>query len=904
MALGELAFGLIFDLVKSVVQDSVKSSAKDFFEQRRIMNRVEDATAEVVQPLLPFLAHENISEDKQQRLIETCVDELRPLTQKPELLFQGSLNGQQIFEDLYAKRDLPQVVIEDDLKDVYALLCPRIATVLCKIPAAVKDWENHAWTENYRRLDEIAIQLRTLFITIDELATLPAKEADETLTLVRRSLAQRIRLEMDLTGLRAGKPLAGSFDDFYVHPEIKVMVEEEKKAAWSVGEADASFALFSRPKHQAIIIAPPGAGKSTWAKWFQRESLSTRWNGIGVRVELRRFASEPLMSVHDLIRDIAGTHLAEDISAERISHWLTAKQVIFIVDGFDEIYPGERDRVYDWILELVVAARGCPFILTSRPLTTDHLDRLHSLWSNWTIEPFDESRIIDYMQRWYKHTPLLPDSDRNVNVPELAEKWRADPTIGPLTTNPLLLSTLLTVHHLDGNLPTGRSQLYRRYVEGMLGLWDDRRQVSATSVPLSSEQQRQIMRGLAMHMFLEGQDQLDEPAILKWLKEFLQRNYMSTTEDEVLDMLLERSGLIVGPGIYSFAHKSIAEYLVAEAVLQGDQRDSAGQRIDRLYLFENRDDDRWNTVTFLWSGLAPVADLESFIGACLQIQAFALGIGILDDQYDRILPETRRRLLLATLTAEPSPELDTRSSWVISHGSKIRARNLRIPSFRLRGLTSRSFHHVMGRAVRERIIVWSDSVDIHGRLHDLLWMLCSAYPTDIDTWESCIGSHCPTNGTRPEWLYWVAESVFRRACFAEPPVAPNVLLATFQRIAPDACGLIPIALASDGLLVLKQGQYGDYLTRINAFKKILELLPNSDKGEVFAEWLADTLKWNLGPWSKSNYYIGDLITTFIGRAEELVDKKYLERNATYENAIRFLQELRLRRDSLPNDQLS
>ncbi|MCP4539905.1 MAG: hypothetical protein GY832_22425, partial [Chloroflexi bacterium] len=170
----------------------------------------------------------------------------------------------------------------------------------------------------------------------------------------------------------------------------------------------------------------------------------------------------------------------------------------------------------------------------------------------------------------------------------LAAGWRADPTIEPLTGNPLLLSTLLMVHHLDGSLPTGRSKLYRRYVEGMLGLWDDRRKVTATTVQLTLVQKRQILRGFALHMFLQEQDQLDEPATMDMVQELLQKMNVSLPAEGVLAALRERSGLIVGPGIYSFVHKSVAEYLVAEAILQGDQRDESGRRIDRFMLFEHR----------------------------------------------------------------------------------------------------------------------------------------------------------------------------------------------------------------------------------------------------------------------------------------------------------------------------
>src|SRR5215216_2175134 len=140
MEFGEFALSIIIELLGGAIQAVVGYTTLPYFARRRIERRVEDATAEVVEPLLPFLSQERIPEDKQRRLIQTCVEELRPLTNKPELLFQGSLNGQKIFDDLYANRDLPRVIIEDGLKDIYTLLCPRIATLLCRIPAAVKDW--------------------------------------------------------------------------------------------------------------------------------------------------------------------------------------------------------------------------------------------------------------------------------------------------------------------------------------------------------------------------------------------------------------------------------------------------------------------------------------------------------------------------------------------------------------------------------------------------------------------------------------------------------------------------------------------------------------------------------------------------------------------------------------------
>lgn len=334
------------------------------------------------------------------------------------------------------------------------------------------------------------------------------------------------------------------------------------------------------------------------------------------------------------------------MDAKQIRQWLKKGLVAFVFDGFDEVIIENRQAFLDWICDIQISVDCCPVILTSRPLTSGHLKQLDEKWHKWQLEPFDKARIVEYIQRWHTHTPLSLDAENKIEPTKLVETWQKDPVIAPLTSNPLLLSTLLMVHHLDGRLPTGRAKLYERYIEGMLGLWDDRRNVSTTITELTLPQKRQVLQRFALHMHFQGIDSIEEEEALNLFAQICEDLKLKLSAPEVLDLLRERSGLIVGPGVYNFAHKSIGEFLVAECVVQGNIVDPSGKRLDRMTLLERRDDDRWNTIIFLWAGMAPVAEVESFIVRSNELKCYALAYGVLADQYERFGLDFKKQLLL------------------------------------------------------------------------------------------------------------------------------------------------------------------------------------------------------------------------------------------------------------------
>lgn len=517
----------------------------------------------------------------------------------------------------------------------------------------VADWQLEGWREGYRRLDSIAHDVGVVITKIDNLSTAEEDASERLFRRVHRIVGQRVRFDLDITGLRADEPLSGEFEAMFVEPEVTIDVPTRgttrghifrrrfKKRSLRNMSIPLGMVLMN-PCFRYRIFGAPGAGKSTWTKWLQLREFNTNVEArdgkhlLPVRVVLRSLSRQDrLPSWHNLLREAVGPHLQEELAAEYVRQWVEDGRILWILDGFDEIAIDRRTAVQEWLLELSQVLDACPLLVTSRPLSTKHLQELGERWYSAYIHEFDKQRIVDYIERWYRYRPLLKNYDqtRTIDAHSLMEAWNQDPTVQPLTGNPLLLSTLLMVHHLDGELPSGRSELYRRYVDGMLGLWDKRRGVATEHIALTSADKRRILQKLAIYMQTHGTDELEEETATQIVSTV-------ATSDEypaesILAALRERSGLLIGPGVYTFVHKSVAEYLVAEAIVDGVEKDSHGARLDRFRLFRERSQDRWRTILYFWAGLAPKADVESLIGECLATRDpsdFVLAVGLMEDR--------------------------------------------------------------------------------------------------------------------------------------------------------------------------------------------------------------------------------------------------------------------------------
>ena len=79
------------------------------------------------------------------------------------------------------------------------------------------------------------------------------------------------------------------------------------------------------------------------------------------------------------------------------------------------------------------------------------------------------------------------------------------------------------------------------------------------------------------------------------------------------------------------------------------------------------------------------------------------------------------------------------------------------------------------------------------------------------------------------------------------------------------------------------------------YAAILKILSNSDPSEVMQDWLVGTREWKeIDPGKPTK----DLLNVFMQQMKKLVKQGVLNRDAVYERAINFVEELRARREAI------
>lgn len=375
--------------------------------------------------------------------------------------------------------------------------------------------------------------------------------------------------------------------DLYIPAKGMANPHDKPSRHFDLAEKMHLFLAPDMPQRVCLLHGMAGSGKSTFnhslasTLWKDFDKISetdrSRWS-IPVFITLASLHN-PNLHNQDLI---ASYFHARGMSEANIKELRQTRRFVFILDGYDEIENRDcnfylNNKLAEWQAKIVVTSRpeylGAGYRRKFHPPGEPHI--LHEYW----IAPFGTEAIAEYIDRYVRANPSsrsVADYQELIGRPEVAE----------LISNPFLLRMVMTVEPSKHNLKRGT--LYKQFVFH----WLEQAQHRLQTIQLSAAQraafsqledegfpnhahrfcQQFALTLYRCHSVVATYDaSLDHPYNSTHtiqpssLHHSLWKPFL-TNVDSRTRLLRFSSPIARNQQSYRFIHKSIRDYLVAQAI--------------------------------------------------------------------------------------------------------------------------------------------------------------------------------------------------------------------------------------------------------------------------------------------------------------------------------------------------
>lgn len=251
--------------------------------------------------------------------------------------------------------------------------------------------------------------------------------------------------------------------------------------------------------HRLLIEGQPGAGKTTFANlvacmlardckgmpcpegppWRTahlglpadqpaRIPVLLRAANLALRMQERTQREDNRHWLLDLVEKYC-TDNKVPVPADTWQALLLAGDAFVLIDGLDEVADEAlRQRIFAVFDDACTTWTKCPFVVTSRPVQTEHLRQTHG-FDHTTIAPFGRGEIDAFLQAFAQamHGESAA-TEAGAYLAELRGALLQRRDLRLLASNPVMLTCLCVVHWNDGQLPHGRARVYRSVIDWLL----------------------------------------------------------------------------------------------------------------------------------------------------------------------------------------------------------------------------------------------------------------------------------------------------------------------------------------------------------------------------------------------------------------------------------------------------
>ncbi len=347
---------------------------------------------------------------------------------------------------------------------------------------------------------------------------------------------------------------------------------------------------------RVVVLGDPGSGKSTLLKYLTLRLAVEESAPLPILLPLNAYARALNKngdgSLQSYLADYFDKQGVKNL-APLFESALSQGQAVILLDGLDEVQEG-RAYLVNKVENFANATieKGNKLVVSSRIVGYQDAP-LKSEWQLYTLLDFNREAIEDFATRWcwaFEKSVLgnTPEAETAAEKERLAllEAIDANPGVGRLAANPLLLTILALIKRQGVSLPNRRAELYELYLETLIRSWNKARALDQYPVgpELNPNEVLMTLGPLALWLREENPSAgiVSENALLGELTRYymgedwgFKRGPAREKAREFLKSVRTYSNLLVerGPRQYGFLHLTFEEMLAAYGIYQLGQLD-------------------------------------------------------------------------------------------------------------------------------------------------------------------------------------------------------------------------------------------------------------------------------------------------------------------------------------------